>query len=161
MKTYKILFSIFISLILLSCDSEKAEKKKTEPAPVKEFYDFLVGDWVRINNRADQITYESWSRVNTRELKGFGWTMENADTVFQETMLLREMGGDWYFVVTGENEEDTPFLITEKTMDSFTCKNELNEFPKKIVYSYNDSLLSAVISADSTAVLFHFKPFNK
>lgn len=149
------LFLVFI-LFIIGCEDEGRKQISNDIGP----YDYLVGDWIRLNNREGQITYESWTKKGESVLYGIGFTIENSDTVFKETLQLKKMGKEWFYIVSGVNEEATSFLISEQNENSFVCINELNEFPKKIAYSYNNSLLSVTISADSTQILFQFTSQN-
>lgn len=157
MERSLLLIIITLTSIICSCQGS-SEKKSDLNKELLPSFDYLIGDWIRINNQEDQLTYESWEKLSDINYVGIGFTLENSDTIFKENMTIKKQLGIWAFNVSGVNERPTPFLITEHSENSFTCTNEGNAFPKKIVYSLDDSLLNVVISADSMAVLFHFTP---
>ena len=59
----KLLFIVFSFLLITSCQKEKPSKLKLN---------FLIGDWIRINEEEGNITYETW---NTN-LKGLDYTLK-------------------------------------------------------------------------------------
>jgi hypothetical protein len=120
-------------------------------------FDWLLGDWQRMNDRPGRTTFEHWSRISGSEYQGLGYTLRNGDTIFKETMKLHVDKGAWIFEVSGVNEDPTPFLVTKKAPGSFTCENEKNEFPKYIEYSLVDNMLKARIYGAGQEVLFSFE----
>lgn len=89
----------------MSCNQKtktnQAEGSKTEPETTTEITkntDWLIEDWKRINDRPEQETFESWTKISPREYSGFGYTMQQKDTISQEKMTLLESGGKVEFV---------------------------------------------------------------
>ena len=120
-------------------------------------FDWLLGSWKRANNQEGSQTFEHWKKINDIELKGKGYTLKASDTVWQESIRLIKSEDDWNFEVTGQSEvEPTVFKVTKIEMESFTCENKANEFPKKIRYAKVEKGLNAVISGDGKVVLFQF-----
>lgn len=120
-------------------------------------FDWLCGTWVRTNDEEGYRTFENWIKYSNTEYSGLGYTLLNSDTVFKENLRLIKTGEDWNLEVTGVNENPTLFLLINRTNYSFTCENKLNEFPKIIEYSRQDSLLLAKISGGETEISFSFK----
>lgn len=120
-------------------------------------FDWLIGTWKRINEAEGRQTYEHWKKVNDTELKGWGYTLVAADTVWQESIRLIKSKDSWNFEVIGQDAvEPVIFKVTQIDMESFTCENKANEFPKKIRYAKVEKGLNAVISGDGKVVLFQF-----
>lgn len=147
MQNIPLLF-IFI-LLTASCDHN------TNP----EFKDFqfLLGDWERINNQEGFRTYESWKLDEAKNFLGFGFTMQGEDTVFKEYMQILWLDSAFYLKVEGVNEQATFFYVDKKRINEFSCVNEENEFPKNIAYSLQNEVLTAVISDDSNEIKFTFR----
>jgi hypothetical protein len=123
----------------------------------KSEFDWLVGDWQRLNDRPGRTTFEHWTKISSFEYHGLGYTLRNGDTIFKENMKLHIKNGKWIFEVSGVNEDPTLFVVSEKARRSFTCENEKNEFPKYIEYSLDGRTLKARIYGDGQEVLFSFE----
>ncbi|WP_146105311.1 hypothetical protein [Polaribacter butkevichii] len=108
-------------LCLISCQQEK--KKVQRPT-------FLIGNWVRINDKEGSITYETWHR----NLKGLGYTLKEKDTTFKEILSIVTIKDTLFLKVEGLNENPILFKFTQQSATSFVCENSKNEFPKKIKY---------------------------
>jgi len=124
----------------------------------KHTLDWLVGDWKRTNDDADKSTFEQWKKESLIEYKGTGYTLQKGDTVFKEHLRIIKSNDNWIYEVTGVNESPTLFHFTEQTANSFTCENEENEFPKKIVYAKEGNLLEAKVSGGEIEIEFLFSP---
>ncbi len=121
-------------------------------------FDWLLGHWIRTNNEGDNITYESWEKLNEKEYAGFGYTMQHSDTTWQEHVTLVSNNGKWSFNVLGKGDTvPTRFLLTQIEETHFVCENPQNPFPKKIEYRKEEDMLHATVSADDTEILFHFR----
>jgi len=114
--------------------------------------DFILGNWIRLNDKLYQKTYENWKP----DFTGIGFTLQKNDTVFKEILSIVEKKGHLYLKVKGVNEQPTLFKFTEQTKVSFTCENPKNEFPKKIQYSIVNDTLRAVISDRKNSIDFIF-----
>ena len=75
----KYIFSLLLSLLIFSCNDSKESVDK---------FDWLVGDWKRMNDSEGQQTYENWRKINSKEYVGSGCTLEGIDTVFKENIVL-------------------------------------------------------------------------
>ena len=120
-------------------------------------FNWLLGAWKRTNDAEGSQTYEHWKKVNDTELSGFGYTLVSSDTVWQESIKLIKSDDIWNFEVSQQDsKEPTVFKVTKIEMESFTCENKANDFPKKIRYAKVEKGLNAVISGDGKVVLFQF-----
>ncbi|MCI2229102.1 hypothetical protein MC378_07980 [Polaribacter sp. MSW13] len=135
-------FSCF--LLIISCN---AKKPKTQ-AP-----SFLLGNWIRLNDKDSVTTYETWKK----DFSGTGITLKGKDTTFFEQMKILTKNDTLFLEVTGVNESPTLFQFTQQTDTSFICINPQNEFPKKIKYYLEGKLLKAEISSDDFIIDFIFK----
>ncbi|WP_207760130.1 DUF6265 family protein [Avrilella dinanensis] len=155
--------------LVLSCNQKtktnQTEDSKTEPETTTEITkntDWLIGDWKRINDRPEQETFESWTKISPREYSGFGYTMQQKDTISQEKMTLLESDGKWsLFVKIPGEKEATEFKITELKDNEFVCVNEANDFPKKIEYRSEGGMLTAKISDENVEIPFEFERIKK
>ena len=134
---------LLLLLISFSCSSEN--------------FDWLIGTWERTNDEEGYRTYENWTKNSLTEYLGWGCTLQDGDTVFKENLRLIKADGEWNLEVTGVNENPTLFLLVNRKDNGFICENKLNDFPKLIEYSGQDSLLTAKISDGDTEISFHFK----
>lgn len=113
---------------------------------------FLIGDWVRINNKKGTITYETWHS----NFKGLGYTLKEKDTIFKEVLSIITLKDTLFLKVKNVNENPTFFKFTQQTDTSFTCENLKNKFPKKIEYYIENNQLKAVVSVDGFKINFIF-----
>ncbi|KGL61683.1 hypothetical protein [Polaribacter sp. Hel1_85] len=140
----KILLFTCCFLLMLSCDKEKSKTKK----PI-----FLVGDWIRVNDKKGSITYEKWNA----NLKGLGYTLKENDTTFKEILNIVTLDDTLFLKVEGVNENPTLFKFTQQTDSSFVCENPKNEFPKKIKYYIENNHLKATVSTEDFKIEFIFE----
>jgi len=89
---------------------------------------FLIGDWIRLNDKKGSTTFEKWDT----NLKGLGYTLKEKDTTFKETLSIVSIKDTLFLKVSGIHKNATFFKFTEQSNTSFTCENPKNEFPKKI-----------------------------
>lgn len=147
---------IFLSIIfLISCGNQK------KPAHMDANFEWLVGDWVRTNNKGDNLTHEHWLKFGEKQYFGFGYTMRGEDTIFQEEMHIFSRDSLWILAVASpEDSIDTEFIITKFEPLSFESENPDNEFPKIIKYFKTSDGLNAIISGSGMEVEFVFEPIE-
>lgn len=129
---------------MISCQKEKSKTQK----PL-----FLVGDWIRINNKKGTITYETWKN----NLSGLGYTLQKKDTVFKEILNIVTLKDSLYLKVEGVNDTPALFKFTQQTDTSFVCENPKNEFPKKIKYYLENHQLKAEVASENFKIDFVFE----
>lgn len=157
MKTLTIIFSFFI---FISCNSKEEKKTKVQDETTRKFnFDFLIGEWLRTNDTEGRATFEIWKKNNDSTYLGHGFTMREKDTIWQETVLLSTIKGEWYFQVKSlEDSVSIDFRLTDYENNSFVFENQQNEFPKVIKYRKNGKdKLHAEISADTIKIDFEFQ----
>lgn len=126
------------------------------PEPNQDF-DWLIGEWVRSNEKSDRATYEYWEKQSDSLYFGTGLTLQNSDTIFKEKIHLVKTANQWVYRVYGINRRPTSFRLTQRSANSFVCQNEKNPFPKLIKYSLENDILTAEISADGKKIRFIFE----
>ena len=131
-------------LLMVSCLKEKKEIQKPS---------FLVGDWIRVNDKEGAVTYEMWNY----SLKGLGYTLKEKDTTFKETLSIITLRDTLFLKVESVNENPTLFKFNQQTDSSFVCENKKNEFPKKIKYYLENDQLKAIVAADNFKIEFVFE----
>jgi len=139
----KLLLFICCLFLILSCSNLQKEIKQPS---------FLVGNWIRTNDKDSVTTYEKWQK----DLTGIGFSLKEKDTIFFEKLDIINIKDTLFLKVTGVNANSTLFKFTEQTDTSFTCVNPKNEFPKKIKYYLEKNQLKATISNDKFNVDFIF-----
>ncbi len=149
---------IFICILSSWCDHTGETFRYTKQ---QNNFDWIIGQWVRTNDRPDLKTYENWVKHSEHEYHGKGFTIKGADTVFQEGLKLVKISGDWKYIVTGVNESPTDFHLIVKEKNKFIAESLKNDFPKKLTYSRLDDTLTAVASADQKKVIFKFERLDQ
>lgn len=155
MKKFSFLFVLFF--LLYSCETTKTSVKNPN-------FDFLVGEWIRINEKADRKTFESWKKVDRNTYLGCGLTIKNKDTISQEHLTLTKVNHKWVLKVKlgKTHDETTNFDLIYSEKNSFTLENKENDFPKRIKYWKTDNQLKAEISNDdSSKIQFNFERLIK
>ncbi|MCK5692611.1 MAG: hypothetical protein KAI08_07165 [Bacteroidales bacterium] len=154
MKTLVIIVLALISIS--SCQHSRRDHPHEGDTVSSDNFDWLIGSWMRSNDKEGNITYEYWSKNSSTEYIGLGCTLHNSDTIFKENLRLIKTGEKWNLEVTGVNENPTLFLILSHSKSSFECENRNNEFPKNIEYTLRDNILLAKISDGDTEIRFSF-----
>lgn len=158
----KIVFLLCSSLIISCSDktTDKSLNNETVKSEVEnsENFDWLLGDWKRLNNDEGNETFENWKKINDTEYLGIGFTLKNGDTISQEKMELSKTNNQWNIAVSFPTEKNaTVFKVTQIENKSFVCENEQNDFPKKINYWFEGQNLKAKISNAEMEIDFVFE----
>ena len=159
----KKIFFLLCTTLIISCTNKTNENKETEAANKSEIktsenFDWLLGNWKRLNDEAGNETFESWQKINETEYQGVGFTLKNGDTISQEKMQLVKQNNQWNVSVSIPSEpQATVFKVTQIDSHSFICENELNDFPKKIEYWFEGKNLKAKISNSDMEIAFDFE----
>ncbi len=139
----KLLLYTCCLLLIVSCQNEKKEIQKPS---------FLIGDWIRVNDKEGAVTYETWNS----DLKGLGYTIKEKDTTFKEILSIITIKDTLFLKVESVNENPTLFKFKQQTDTSFVCENKKNEFPKMIKYYLENDQLKAIVAADEFKIEFIF-----
>lgn len=150
---------LLVLTLLMSCQQKKeTTNKESSKEIVIENFDWLLGEWKRTNDEEGRETYESWKKESATEYQGFGFTMQEKDTISQEKIRLAKENSDWNIhVIALGDSAPTTFKISSFDANSFTCVNPENEFPKKITYAMEGEKLKAVISGGGMEIDFEFE----
>ncbi|WP_143542390.1 DUF6265 family protein [Robiginitalea sediminis] len=149
-------------LLILACtptQKHNATPEKTTSTAVSEtYFDWLVGRWERVGEELGKATYEFWEKAGDSEYTGFGFTLQDQDTIWQENMRLKRTGAAWALHVQApEDPEPVVFFMTEFGPTGFTCENPELEFPKKIQYWKEEAGLHAAVSNTDMQISFAFR----
>ncbi|GGG97214.1 hypothetical protein GCM10011416_14010 [Polaribacter pacificus] len=135
---------VLITIILIaSCNTETKPQKPQ----------FLLGKWIRTNDKPGSTTYEIWNNNFT----GLGFTLKEQDTVFKEILSIVSINNTLSLKVEGVNETATMFKITSQTDSSFVAENPTHDFPTKIRYWLENKQLKAHVSNDDFGIDFVFE----
>jgi len=117
--------------------------------------DFLQGTW-KVEGKE---IYEHWDKLNDNSLKGFSYTMENAEMKISEYLDISRNANEIVYTATvldNNNGKGISFRLTSAD-SSFTFENPDHDFPKKIVYhKLNHSEIFVQVS-DGNLKGFSFK----
>lgn len=157
MKKLLINFTFLLLFTFLSC-------KKTDHNDINNTgsnqtqFDWLVGNWIRTNEKDGKKTFESWTKSSNSKFLGVSYTLQNNDTIWKEDVVLRKSNNIWYFAVTGK-EDKSPVLFKLSKIDdkSFVFENKKNSFPKLIQYQNIGDKFKATVSGDEMVIHFEFE----
>ena len=152
---------LLIISIFFSCKKkEDTTVQKVETNKTK--FDWLVGNWVRKNDKDGKQTFERWEKKSNTEFIGISYTLLEKDTVWKEDVRLSKTDTLWQFAVTGKGDtKPTVFKLSKVDEHSFVFENNLNEFPKRIEYTNKGNAFSAVVSGDAMTIPFEFEKESK
>lgn len=145
-------FLLLSAFLMNSCSTTKSLVENPS-------FDFLVGKWIRTNEKSDRKTYENWKKIDQNTYLGCGFTIKNNDTISQEHLTLTRIENKWILKVNLDKtkNETTDFDLIHSEKNSFTLENKENDFPKLIKYWKVKNQLKAEISNDeSNKIKFDF-----
>ena len=156
---------LLIGVLIISCNQSKKESINTETvelAKESNNFDWLIGQWERINEEEGKNTFENWEKVSNTEYSGIGFTMQNGDTIKQEIIQLINTNEKWNLTVkVPEEMESITFKMTNHSENEFTCENTEIDFPNKIRYWKNGDKINASVSNSEMEIQFEFKKLNE
>ena len=158
---------ILLVLLAVSCkqvQSEGPAAASERGAPAAEIgrFHWLVGSWVRTNEKQGQSTYEIWNEAPGSTYQGLGFTLREEDTIWQERMTLKETSGIWTLNIwSPDQNEPVVFTLTDLSDSTFTSENPDHDFPKKILYRRHEKGISASVSNEEMEIAFVFVPSNE
>ena len=150
-------FLILFIFSLNSCESTKTSADKPS-------FDFLVGEWIRTNEKPDRKTYENWKKDKKNTFLGCGFTIKNNDTISQEHLTITKIDDKWILKVNLDKtkNETTDFDLINSDRNSFTLEELENDFRKLMKYWKVGNQLKAEISNDeSSKIAFDFEKVKK
>ena len=158
---------LLITVLLLSCNQVKNKSQDAEVSPVIvtkaiENFNWLLGDWKRLNEEDGKETFENWEKVSATEYAGIGFTLQKGDTISKEHIQLLKVNQNWDLVVSlGSGSEPVTFKGFTHAETEFSCENIANDFPNIIKYWKNGDHLNAMISGGDIEVQFEFEKVNE
>ena len=157
---------LFIGFLLLSCNETDTEKRTpvTEPTTIEkstENFDWLIGQWKRLNEEEGKETFENWEKIDSTHYSGIGFTMQNGDTLKQERIWLTKTAENWDLTVKVPQEQASiVFTGASHSENEFTCVNTELDFPNQIKYWKNGNNISATVSGGEMVIVFEFEKLN-
>lgn len=130
-------------LILSSCNDPKPDSssaqvnvpspEETSPASLDQF-EWMLGKWKQEEGE-NQVSYESWKRLENGDYLGHSCTLLEGDTVWQEVVDLYTKGDDIYMRVDQpQNPDPVAFKLAKSTSSSANFENPEHDFPQQIFY---------------------------
>jgi len=96
----------------------------------------MAGTW-KINTGSGSIV-EQWHIANDSTLSGKSSFVKNGtDTIPQETIELAFRNGDWYYIPTVKNQNNSQpvsFKVILLKGSEFISENPAHDFPQRIAY---------------------------
>jgi len=158
MKRTGIILLITVSILSFGSCTEKETKDKIEEKILNENFDWLLGNWKRVNEVEGKETFEIWEKNSNSEYSGIGFTIQNNDTIKQERIHLIKLGEKWVLEVQPQDEpEPIKFNMTSYNEHEFICENKILDFPKLIKYWKNGDRINALVSGDDLELSFEFE----
>ena len=142
----RLLILLVCLVFIFSCDTETQPEKP----------EFLVGKWIRTNDKPGSTTNEIWNKNFT----GLGFTLKGKDTTFKEILSIVSMNDTLTLKVEGVNETPTFFQFTSQTDTSFIAENPTHDFPTKIKYWLENKQLKAHVSNKEFGIEFVFEKID-
>ena len=156
---------ILLCALTFSCQQKQKETtiQNTVSKEVKTTpnFDWLLGEWKRLNNEEGKQTFENWHKASDTEYIGIGYTMKANDTTFKEDMKITKTDNLWGLSVkTPGNPEAVAFKITTHNSNEFVFINNEIDFPNKIRYLQNGEFINATVSNAEMNIEFKFQKLN-
>lgn len=149
------------AILILSCNQNK-KQEITKSTQELETFEWLLGNWKRLNEEKGKETFENWKRISEFEYAGIGFTMQNGDTIKQEKIKLNKVNNHWNLTVKTPNETQwTTFTGVNHSKNDFTCENNEIDFPSKIKYWKNGDNFNASVSGGDMIISFEFEKLKE
>lgn len=164
----KIGLFLLIGILIASCNqNQKKNPNEREAEPTKmnqvvENFDWLLGQWKRLDEEEGKETFENWDKISETRYSGIGFTMQHGDTIKQERIRLTKINGGWNLTVkVPEETESITFKMIDFSESDFTCENNEIDFPNKIKYWKNGAKINASVSNSEMEIPFEFEKLSK
>ena len=134
MKTTKILI-ILLAITLASCQNQN--KNLIAQA------EWLLGTW-EYRDDSENVSYESWTKVNDNEFSGESYVLQGEDTIIFEIIQLTQKQDSIFYIAKVEGQNNNlpiRFALTSISENMMTFENPAHDFPQKIEYSKVDNKL--------------------
>lgn len=156
---------IFLLILMLACASESrqnktddshstaSQKKSSVGVPPMSQLDWLVGTW-QVEGKNVSPTFEEWTKLNGEKFMGRSYQTFEGDTIVKETReLVHQKDSIVYKATVAEQNggQAIDFVLLGGKTDSLSFHNEMQEFPKRIVYRRaNRSLMYVYLYGDKS-----------
>ncbi|MDP5071415.1 MAG: DUF6265 family protein [Congregibacter sp.] len=107
--------------------------------------DWLVGCWESYENYSKEV----WVKNPDGTLLGFSASVENAGIAFYEILYIRDVAGTLTYTAHPSGQNLATFLVREAGEQSVVFENAAHDYPQRIAYSLDGSVLTAEISTIS------------
>jgi hypothetical protein len=141
--------AMFVLFLLQACNKYDANGKLIKEYEELDKAKWLLGDW-ELKDSLGTLT-ESWQTLDDSTYVGQSFYITaKKDTVHRETIELMQKGEFLIYSATvkGENnDEATPFQMTDCTDSLLVFENPKHDYPQKIRYQLNiDKSILAIVS---------------
>lgn len=148
MKTHKHIINCIVCLtIFTSCSEEK--KASGGSIGKSKTLNWVVGNYILKSNHGNY--YENWQRSDSVTYYGFGYFMDedNEDTLFRQSMKLKQIQDDLFMFFNVKNQNDNKeveFRLTKQDNKVFTFENSFRDYPSIVTYKIlNDSTINVLM----------------
>jgi hypothetical protein len=126
-------------MILSSCNSGNRPAVVIHDDKDQKFrhFEWLIGSWANLSD--DGNFYENWTKINDSSYSAFSYMTITGDTVFSETVELKLVDNEIYYVVaaSGQNEgQAVSFRLVSNENGEFVFENKGHDFPQRIIYKH-------------------------
>jgi hypothetical protein len=139
----KIKILLFAPLFLFAaCHNTSNSSKKSNVLDFK----WIVGEWIN-NEDTAALFFENWTKNNAGYFSGKSYVLANRDTVFFESIMLRNLDSGTYYSVNVRNQnlnDIVDFKLVSSANRTFVFENKKHDFPQSITYQYKapDTLIA-------------------
>lgn len=170
MNLVKALLISATTIVLFACgnqvDSKEERIIKNDDSNSLEQANWFLGSWQ--NNTSDGDFTEIWKQKNDSVYLGVSYVIVKTDTVFYESISLKQKNKKWNYIVSVKNqnnEQPISFEMTSMTPNQLVFENPKHDFPSKITYTKitQDSIvakISGILKGKEQTEYFPMKRFN-
>jgi hypothetical protein len=137
-----ILNLLFISLLYILCFISCGEPNAFDNM---KNMGLLQGEW---SSHRGVAYNENWDIISDSVFYGFGFSLNDADTLFKQDMrIFRDTNRIYYSIDHKKDSNNIKFELMEATKNSWLFKNLKNSYPNIVLYNLsNDTTLNIEIS---------------
>lgn len=96
----------------------------------------LAGTWESTGN---VLFYEQWEIIDDTTMRGFGFSVNNSDTVYNEQLYIQKDDNSVNYIAIvwkQNNAEPVLFHLIKSTEDYFVFENPMHDYPNRIIYHF-------------------------
>lgn len=148
---YQVIIFLALGMLVLSCGEK--------PGDAIQSLKWLEGTWIN-ESEAETTASEKWKQSSPLSYSGFGLTMNGKDTLFYESLNIRQENG-YVFFIADVGGGPVKFKLISRNDDKWVFANPEHDFPKKIIYfrmrSGKEEWLHAFAEGNGKQIPFRFK----